>query len=136
MHSCFLYHAIDAGLDMGIVNAGMLEVYEDIKPDLKEKVEDVLFNRSPEATDALIEFSEQFKGKSSKKDRNDLSWREKELQDRITHSLVQGITEYIEKDTEEARAQLGRPLDVIEGPLMAGMRVVCLLYTSDAADES
>lgn len=130
MHSCFLYHAIDAGLDMGIVNAGMLEVYEDIKPELKEKVEDVLFNRHPNATDDLIEFSEQFKGQSGKKDRNDLSWREKPLQERITHSLVQGITEYIEKDTEEARAELGRPLDVIEGPLMAGMRVVGDLFGS------
>ncbi len=130
MHSCFLYHAIDAGLDMGIVNAGMLEIYEDIKPDLKEKVENVLFNRSPEATDDLIEFSEQFKGKSNKKDRNDLSWREKPLQERITYSLVQGITEFIEKDTEEARKELGRPLDVIEGPLMAGMRVVGDLFGS------
>ncbi|MCR9206363.1 MAG: B12-binding domain-containing protein, partial [Halobacteriovoraceae bacterium] len=108
----------------------MLEIYEDIKPELKEKVEDVLFNRSPEATDALIDFSEQFKGQSNKKDRNDLSWREKPLQERITHSLVQGITEYIEVDTEEARASLGRPLDVIEGPLMTGMRVVGDLFGS------
>lgn len=130
MHSCFLYHAVKAGFDMGIVNAGMLEIYEDIKPELKEKVENVLFNRSPEATDELIEFSEQFKGKSNKKDRNDLSWREKDLQDRITHSLVHGITEYIDKDTEEARSSLGRPLDVIEGPLMAGMRVVGDLFGS------
>ena len=130
MHSCFLYHAIEAGLDMGIVNAGMLEIYEDIKPELKEKVEDVLFNRHNEATDNLIEFSEQFKGQSKKKDRNDLSWREKSLQERITHSLVQGITEYIENDTEEAHSELGRPLDVIEGPLMSGMRVVGDLFGS------
>lgn len=130
MHSCFLYYAIEAGLDMGIVNAGMLEIYEDIKPELKAKVEDVLFNRHENSTDDLIEFSEQFKGQSNKKDRNDLSWREKSLQERITHSLVQGVTEYIEKDTEEARASLGRPLDVIEGPLMNGMRVVGDLFGS------
>ena len=130
MHSAFLYHAIDAGFDMGIVNAGMLEIYEDIKPDLLEKVEDVLFNRSPEATDALIEYSEQFKGKSKKKDRNDLSWREGSLQERITHSLVQGILEFVDEDTEEARKNLGRPLDVIEGPLMNGMRVVGDLFGS------
>jgi 5-methyltetrahydrofolate--homocysteine methyltransferase len=128
MHSCFLYYAIEAGLDLGIVNAGMLEVYESINPELKEKVENVLFNKSLEATDELIDFSEQFKGQSNKKDRNDLSWREMELQERITHSLVQGITEYIERDTEEARSGLGRPLDVIEGPLMAGMRVVGELF--------
>lgn len=130
MHSCFLFHAIEAGLDMGIVNAGMLEIYEDIKPELKEKVEDVLFNRHPEATDNLIEYSEQFKGQSNKKDRNDLSWREKSLGERITHSLVHGITEYIDRDTEEARKELGRPLDVIEGPLMDGMRVVGDLFGS------
>jgi len=130
MHSAFLYHAIEAGLDMGIVNAGMLEVYADIKPDLKEKVENVLFNRSTEATDDLIEFAEQFKGISNKKDRNDLSWREGSLQDRITHSLVQGILEFVDKDTEEARKEFGRPLDVIEGPLMNGMKVVGDLFGS------
>jgi 5-methyltetrahydrofolate--homocysteine methyltransferase len=130
MHSCFLYHAIEAGLDMGIVNAGMLEIYEDIKPELKEKVENVIFNKHPEATEELIEYAEQFKGKSAKKDRNDLSWREKPLQERITHSLVQGVLEFIEVDTEEARASLGRPLDVIEGPLMTGMKVVGDLFGS------
>jgi 5-methyltetrahydrofolate--homocysteine methyltransferase len=130
MHSCFLYHAIEAGLDMGIVNAGMLEIYEDIKPELKEKVENVIFNKSPDATEELIDFAEQFKGKSAKKDRNDLSWREKSLQERITHSLVQGVLEFIEVDTEEARAGLGRPLDVIEGPLMTGMKVVGDLFGS------
>ncbi|MDC1175693.1 vitamin B12 dependent-methionine synthase activation domain-containing protein, partial [Bacteriovoracaceae bacterium] len=128
MHSCFLYHAIKAGLDMGIVNAGMLEVYEDIKPELKQKVEDVLFDKHPEATDDLINYAEQFKGQSKKKDRNNLEWREKELQDRITYSLIQGIVEFIEKDTEEARKELGRPLDVIEGPLMEGMKVVGDLF--------
>jgi 5-methyltetrahydrofolate--homocysteine methyltransferase len=130
MHSCFLYYAIEAGLDMGIVNAGMLDIYEDIKPELKEKVENVIFNKSPEATEELIEFAEQFKGKSAKKDRNDLSWREKSLQERITHSLVQGVLEFIEVDTEEARKSLGRPLDVIEGPLMTGMKVVGDLFGS------
>ena len=128
MHSCFLYYAIQAGLDMGIVNAGMLEVYEDIKPELRQKVEDVLFNRHENATDELIEYAEQFKGQSKKKDRNDLTWREKDLQDRITHSLVQGIVDFIDEDTEEARSTLGRPLDVIEGPLMNGMKVVGGLF--------
>ncbi len=128
MHSAFLYHAIEAGFDMGIVNAGMLEIYEDIKPELKQKVEDVLFNRSLEATDDLIDYAEQFKGKSNKKDRNDLSWREGSLQERITHSLVHGVLEFVDQDTEEARAELGRPLDVIEGPLMNGMRVVGDLF--------
>ncbi len=130
MHSAFLYHAIDAGFDMGIVNAGMLEIYQDIKPDLLEKVENVLFNRSPEATDELIDFAEQFKGKSNKKDRNDLSWREGSLQDRITHALVQGILEFVDVDTEEARQEFGSPLNVIEGPLMNGMRVVGDLFGS------
>jgi len=130
MHSAFLYHAIEAGFDMGIVNAGMLEIYEQIKPDLKEKVENVLFNRSSEATDELIDFAEQFKGVSNKKDRNDLSWREGSLQDRITHSIVRGVLEFVDEDTEEARAGLPRPLDVIEGPLMNAMRVVGDLFGS------
>ncbi len=130
MHSAFLYHAIEAGFDMGIVNAGMLEIYEQIKPDLKEKVENVLFNRSSEATDELIDFAEQFKGISNKKDRNDLSWREGSLQDRITHSIVRGVLEFVDEDTEEARASLARPLDVIEGPLMNAMRVVGDLFGS------
>ena len=130
MHSAFLYHAIEAGFDMGIVNAGMLEIYEQIKPDLKEKVENVLFNRSSEATDELIDFAEQFKGVSNKKDRNDLSWREGSLQDRITHSIVRGVLEFVDEDTEEARASLARPLDVIEGPLMNAMRVVGDLFGS------
>lgn len=130
MHSAFLYHAIEAGFDMGIVNAGMLEIYEDINPELKQKVEDVLFNRSLEATDDLIDFAEQFKGQSNKKDRNDLSWREGTLQERLTHSLVHGVLEFVDQDTEEARSSLGRPLDVIEGPLMNGMRVVGDLFGS------
>ncbi len=131
MHSAFLYHAIKAGLDMGIVNAGMLEVYENIEPELLKKVEDVIFNRNNrnnEATEALIEYAEKFKGQSKKKDRNDLSWRKKSLQERLTHALVQGIVDFIELDTEEARKKLGRPLNVIEGPLMEGMKVVGGLF--------
>lgn len=128
MHSAFLYYAIEAGFDMGIVNAGMLEIYEDINPELKTKVEDVLFNRSPEATDDLIDFAEQFKGQSNKKDRNDLSWREGTLQERITHSIVHGVLEFVDQDTEEARSSLDKPLDVIEGPLMNAMQVVGELF--------
>jgi len=128
MHSSFLYYGIKAGLDMGIVNAGMLEIYEDIKPDLKEKIENVLFNRSPEATEELIEYSEQFKGITKKKREEDISWREGSLQERISYSLVKGISKFIEEDVEEARQELGIPLNVIEGPLMAGMKVVGDLF--------
>ena len=129
MHAVFLYHAIQAGLDMGIVNAGMLEVYEEIEPELLKRVEDVILNRNPQATEELIEFAEQFKGKSTEKDTSALlEWRNLPLRERISHSLVKGIVEYIEADTEEARAQLGRPLDVIEGPLMDGMKHVGDLF--------
>ncbi len=131
MHSAFLYYAIEAGLDMGIVNAGMLEVYENIEPELLKKVEDVILNRSNQenqATEALIEYAQKFQGLNLKKNKSDLSWREKTLQERFTHALVQGIPDFIEKDTEEARKQLERPLDVIEGPLMQGMKVVGELF--------
>lgn len=128
MHSSFLYYAIEAGLDMGIVNAGMLEVYEDIKPELKEKIEDVLLNRKESATEDLIEYAEQFKGIKKKDRENDTSWRETNLQERITHALVKGISKYIEEDVEEARQELGIPLNVIEGPLMNGMKVVGELF--------
>jgi 5-methyltetrahydrofolate--homocysteine methyltransferase len=128
MHSSFLYYGIKAGLDMGIVNAGMLEIYEDIKPELKEKIENVLFNKHPEATEELIEYSEQFKGLTKKKREDDISWREGTLQERISHSLVKGISKFIEEDVEEARQELGVPLNVIEGPLMAGMKVVGDLF--------
>jgi 5-methyltetrahydrofolate--homocysteine methyltransferase len=130
MHSCFLYHAIKAGLDMGIVNAGMLEVYEDIDPELKQKVEDVLLNRHPDATEILVTFAEQFKGASSEKKQTDqLEWRKLPLEERITHSLVRGIVDFIDEDTEEARVALdGVPLAVIEGPLMNGMKVVGELF--------
>lgn len=128
MHSVFLFHAIKAGLDMGIVNAGMLEVYEEINPELLEKVEAVIQNTSPEATEELIDFAEQFKGENTKKESNKLDWRKRELQERITYSLVKGIVDFIEEDTELARQELSRSLDVIEGPLMDGMKVVGQLF--------
>ncbi|MEM1326928.1 MAG: methionine synthase [Bacteroidota bacterium] len=128
MHTAFLYHAIQAGMDMGIVNAGMIEVYEDIPKDLLERVEDVLFNRREDATDRLTEFAEQLKDTGGKTRQKDLSWREQPLQDRLTHALVRGITEFIEEDTEEARQQADLPIEVIEGPLMNGMNVVGDLF--------
>jgi len=128
MHSAFLYHAIKAGLDMGIVNAGMLEIYENIKPELLIKVEDVLLNRHANATEELIAYAEQVKGQGKKKDAEDLAWRSLPLQERITHALVKGIMDFIVEDTEEARGQLARPLNVIEGPLMEGMKVVGRLF--------
>ncbi len=128
MHSVFLYHATKAGLDMGIVNAGMLTIYEDIEKELLTKVEDVLFNRSETATDDLIDYAEQFKGHSKKKREQDLSWREKPLQERITHSLVNGITNFIDEDTAQALEEVKIPLKVIEGPLMSGMKVVGDLF--------
>ncbi len=127
MHSAFLYHAIEAGMDMGIVNAGMMEIYEEIEPKLRELVEDVLFNRRPDATDRLTEYAETVKGEG-KKLVKDLSWRETTVQKRLSHSLVRGITDYIIEDTEEARLQYDRPLEVIEGPLMDGMGVVGDLF--------
>lgn len=129
MHSAFLYHAVKAGLDMGIVNAGMLAVYDDIEPKLREHVEDVLLNRRKDATERLIEFAGTVKAGDRKEDGVDkLAWRDKPLEARITHALVKGITDYIEEDTEEARQKLAKPLDVIEGPLMAGMQEVGDLF--------
>jgi len=127
MHSAFLFHAIKAGLDMGIVNAGQLVVYEDIAPELLEHVEDVILNRRPDATERLVALAERFKGAGSKKV-IDASWREKPVRDRLVHALVHGVVDFIEEDTEEARASLPRPLDVIEGPLMDGMKVVGDLF--------
>jgi len=127
MHSAFLYHAIAAGMDMGIVNAGQLEVYEEIEPKLKELVEDVLFDRRDDATERLVEYAETVRGEGKKRE-VDLSWREASVQERLSHALVRGIDAYVEQDTEEARQLLGRPLDVIEGPLMAGMSVVGDLF--------
>ena len=129
MHSAFLYHAIKAGMDMGIVNAGMIEVYEEIPPKLKTLVEDVLFNRTPNATDALTEYASQVKG-DGKKIVKDLTWRQGTVQERLSHALVKGITEFIIEDTEEARQQYDQPLEVIEGPLMDGMDVVGDLFGS------
>jgi 5-methyltetrahydrofolate--homocysteine methyltransferase len=130
MHSVFLYHAIHAGMDMGIVNAGQLALYDDIDPELRELVEDVILNRRPDATDRLLEAAERYKGGGAQKKELDLSWREKPVDERLTHALVHGIGTYIEEDTEEARAKAKRPLHVIEGPLMAGMNVVGDLFGS------
>jgi 5-methyltetrahydrofolate--homocysteine methyltransferase len=129
MHSAFLYHAIAAGMDMGIVNAGMLEVYEEIEPDLKELVEDVLLNRRPDATERLVDFGEKLKGVgTAASEKKAEEWRNGTVEERLSHALVKGIDNYIEIDTEEARVKLGRPLLVIEGPLMDGMSVVGDLF--------
>ncbi|MGC2399568.1 MAG: methionine synthase [Acidobacteriaceae bacterium] len=129
MHAAFLYHAIEAGMDMGIVNAGMLEVYEEIEPGLKELVEDVLLNRRPDATERLVDFGEKLKGEGAVvAEKKTEEWRNATVEERLSHALVKGIDNYIEGDTEEARAKLGRPLLVIEGPLMAGMSVVGDLF--------
>ncbi|HEY6225940.1 MAG TPA: methionine synthase, partial [Verrucomicrobiae bacterium] len=132
MHSAFLYHAIRAGMDMGIVNAGMLEVYEEIEPELKELVEDVLLNRRPDATERLVNHGEKLKkaaaGKDAAAEKIEEEWRKGTVEERLSHSLVKGIDTYIEIDTEEARAKLGKPILVIEGPLMDGMSVVGDLF--------
>jgi 5-methyltetrahydrofolate--homocysteine methyltransferase len=128
IHSCFLYHAIRAGMDMGIVNAGQLTPYEDIPADLRERVEDVLLNRRDDATDRLLEVAGDFKAGAAAE--VDMSWREQPVRDRLVHALVNGITEFIDADTEEARQMSSRPLDVIEGPLMDGMNVVGDLFGS------
>ena len=131
MHSAFLYHAIAAGMDMGIVNAGQLEIYEEIEPELKVLVEDVLLNRRPDATERLVEFGEALKAAGTGSvagEKKTEEWRNSTVEDRLTHALVKGIDTYIDTDTEEARAKLGRPLAVIEGPLMAGMSVVGDLF--------
>lgn len=127
MHSVFLYHAIKAGLDMGIVNAGQLVVYDDIEPELKAHVDDVIFNKRPDATERLVSFADTVKGKA-KQNVVDLSWREASVESRLSHALVHGILDYIEDDVEEARLALPSPLEVIEGPLMDGMKVVGDLF--------
>lgn len=129
MHSAFLFHAIKAGMDMGIVNAGMIEVYDEIPADLLIYVEDVLLNRRDDATERLVEFAETVKQKGKVKT-EDLSWRQTTVSERLSHALVKGITDYIEEDTEEARLELESPLKVIEGPLMDGMNVVGDLFGS------
>ena len=130
MHSVFLYHAIRAGMDMGIVNAGQLALYDDIPAELRELAEDVILNRRPDATDRLLDAAPRFKGDGSgqKAKEKDLTWREGTVESRLTHSLVHGITDFIEADTEEARQKLPKPLNVIEGPLMDGMSVVGDLF--------
>jgi 5-methyltetrahydrofolate--homocysteine methyltransferase len=129
IHSAFLYHAIAAGMDMGIVNAGMLEVYEEIEPELKTLVEDVLLNRRPDATERLVEYGETLKGAGKAvNEKKAEEWRNGTVEERLSHALVKGIDAYIEIDAEEARVKLGRPLLVIEGPLMAGMSVVGDLF--------
>ncbi len=129
MHSVFLYHAIQAGMDMGIVNAGQLALYDDIPAELRELCEDVVLNRRPDATDRLLDAAPKYKGDGAGKPKEkDLKWRDQDVQARLTHSLVHGITDFIEADTEEARAAAEKPLHVIEGPLMAGMNVVGDLF--------
>ena len=129
MHAVFLYHAIQAGMDMGIVNAGQLAVYDQIDSELREACEDVVLNRRDDATERLLEIAEKYRGEAGgPKREKDLSWREFSVEKRLEHALVNGITEYVEADTEEARQQATRPLDVIEGPLMAGMNVVGDLF--------
>ena len=131
MHAAFLYHAIGAGMDMGIVNAGQLEIYEEIEPELKELVEDVLLNRRPDATERLVEQGEKLKAAgagSAVSEKKAEEWRNGPVEERLSHALVKGIDSYIDVDTEEARVKLGRPLAVIEGPLMAGMSVVGDLF--------
>lgn len=127
MHSAFLYHAIQAGLDMGIVNAGMLEVYQEIQPELLERVEDVLLNRREDATERLVEFAETIKSKGKEIVRDE-EWRNGSVEERLSHSLVKGIVEYLDDDVEEARQKYPRPIQVIEGPLMDGMNIVGDLF--------
>ncbi|WP_407167267.1 methionine synthase [Bradyrhizobium sp. ORS 111] len=128
MHSVFLYHAIHAGMDMGIVNAGQMIVYDDIDPELRQVCEDVILNRDPGASERLLALAEKFRGKEKQTKEADLAWREWPVEKRLSHALVHGITEFIEEDTEAARQNASRPLDVIEGPLMAGMNVVGDLF--------
>ncbi|MDG1740974.1 MAG: methionine synthase [Crocinitomicaceae bacterium] len=130
MHASFLYHAIGCGMDLGIVNPSMLEVYDDIDKELLEHVEDVLLNRRSDSTERLLDFAQSVKGDVGKKRQIDLSWREGSVQERLTYSLVKGVTEYIEEDTEACRLQFNQPIEVIEGPLMAGMNVVGDLFGS------
>src|SRR5438552_2913227 len=128
IHSAFLYHAIRGGLDMGIVNAGQLAVYQDIPTDLLERVEDIIFNRRPDATERLVEFAATVKGSSGKRPEQDVAWRSGSVEERLGHALVHGVVDFIEQDVEEARQAYARPLEIIEGPLMDGMKVVGDLF--------
>src|SRR5438132_4122471 len=127
IHAAFLYHAIKAGMDMGIVNAGQLVVYEDIPKDLLQHVEDIIFNRRPDATERMVEFAATVKGGATKREQ-DLGWRDATVEARLSHALVHGVVDFIETDVEEARQQYARPLEIIEGPLMDGMKVVGDLF--------
>jgi len=128
MHSVFLYHAVKAGMDMGIVNAGQLVVYEEIPAELRERVEDVILNRRSDATDRLLEIADKYKGTGGPEKKVDQEWRKKPVNERLAHALINGITEFVEEDTEEARLQADKPLHVIEGPLMDGMNIVGDLF--------
>ncbi|MBD8696472.1 methionine synthase [Stenotrophomonas sp. CFBP 13718] len=128
IHSVFLYHAIGAGMDMGIVNAGAMPIYDDLDPELRERVEDVVLNRRPDGTERLLETAERYKGKKGAARVEDLAWRDKPVTERLAHALVHGLDAFVELDTEEARQASTRPLDVIEGPLMNGMNVVGDLF--------
>ena len=128
MNAAFLYHAIHAGLDMGIVNAGQLEVYEEIPKDLLERVEDVLLNRRPDAADRLTEFAETVKKKAKRTPPRTDAWRDAPVEERLKHALITGIVDFIDADIEEARQKYERPLSIIEGPLMDGMNVVGDLF--------
>jgi 5-methyltetrahydrofolate--homocysteine methyltransferase len=128
MHSVFLYHAIAAGLDMAIVNAGQITIYDDIEPELRELCEDVILNRRPDATDRLLEAAGRYRGEGVKSKEKDLAWRETPIEERLKHALVHGIGDFIEADTEAARRLAAKPIEVIEGPLMAGMNVVGDLF--------
>ena len=128
IHAVFLYHAIRAGMDMGIVNAGALPIYDDLEPELRERVEDVILNRRRDGTERLLEIAERYKGSKGEKKAEDLGWRDRPVRERLAHALVHGLDSWVEADTEEARQQASRPLDVIEGPLMDGMNVVGDLF--------
>jgi 5-methyltetrahydrofolate--homocysteine methyltransferase len=128
IHVVFLYHAIRAGMDMGIVNAGALPIYDDLDPELRERVEDIVLNRRPDATERMLEIAERYKGRKGEARVEDLAWRERPVRERLSHALVHGIDQYIDIDTEEARRLSTRPLDVIEGPLMDGMNIVGDLF--------
>ncbi|MFA6266793.1 MAG: methionine synthase [Pseudolabrys sp.] len=130
MHSVFLYHAIKAGMDMGIVNAGQMAVYDDLDPELREACEDVVLNKRPDASERLLALADKFRGAGQEAKQVDLKWREQPVEKRLAHALVHGITDFVEADTEEARVKLPRPLDVIEGPLMDGMNIVGDLFGS------
>jgi 5-methyltetrahydrofolate--homocysteine methyltransferase len=128
MHSAFLYHAIRAGMDMGIVNPGQITVYDDIPEELRERVEDVLLNRRDDATERLLEIADKYRGSGEAQKKSDPKWREAPVEERLRHALVHGITDFVIEDTEEARQKADKPLHVIEGPLMDGMNVVGDLF--------